>query len=103
MADEMTPALPGLGPIQPEASRLERALDQHIRELNDADLMTSESWVWANLVMDLARAIASSAAKGRASGAALATKPLIEAFDRLPVKDGSDFAAIMREAGFAAA
>ena len=94
--------LPGFEPPAGTVSKLEQRCAQHIAMLQHKGLLKDHHQVMAQLVMDLAHAVAASAQAGKAAGTALATKPLMEALDRLPAPVDKDaFAEMMEAAGLA--
>lgn len=81
---ESSPFLPGLGDLEPAATAMEVAARKQLERLA-ADGMIDESHaIVVQLVLDLARAVGLSTNKGRAAGAALAARQLMDALDRLP-------------------
>ncbi|ASR83508.1 hypothetical protein SEA_LAILA_1 [Arthrobacter phage Laila] len=97
---EYAPMLPGFEAPKTGMSKLEQRCSQHLVMLQDLGLLKDHDQVMAQLVMDLAHAVALSSAAGKAAGTALAVKPLMEALDKLPKPATEDaFAAMMKEAG----
>jgi len=97
---DSAPMLPGFEPPATGMSKLEQRCAQHLEMLQALGLLKDQDQVMAQLVMDLAHAVALSAAAGKAAGTALAVKPLMEALDKLPKPETADrFTEMMREAG----
>jgi len=102
MMPESAPMLPGFEVPATRMTPLETRCAQHIKMLQDTGLLQDQDQVMAQLVMDLAHAVALSAMAGKAAGTALATKPLMDALDRLPKPAAADrFTQMMQEAGLA--
>ncbi|WNO27584.1 hypothetical protein SEA_SERIALPHILLER_1 [Arthrobacter phage SerialPhiller] len=102
MTPETAPMLPGFEPPATGMSKLEQRCSQHLEMLQTTGLLQDQDQVMAQLVMDLAHAVAVSAAAGKAAGTALAVKPLMEALDKLPKPVTQDrFTQLMQEAGLA--
>lgn len=97
---ENAPMLPGFEAPATAMTKLETRCAQHIEMLQTLGLLKDSDQVMAQLVMDLAHAVALSAQAGKAAGTALATKPLMDALDRLPKAETQDqFTKMMQEAG----
>lgn len=97
---ESAPMLPGFEQPAHGMSKLETRCAQHLAMLQKLELLKDQDQVMAQLVMDLAHAVAVSAAAGKAAGTALAVKPLMEALDKLPKPETADrFTQMMQEAG----
>jgi len=97
---DSAPMLPGFEPPATGMSKLEQRCSQHLTMLQSLGLLQDQDQVMAQLVMDLAHAVAVSAAAGKAAGTALAVKPLMEALDKLPKPETADrFTQMMQEAG----
>lgn len=65
-------------------TELEREAQSLIRELAEAGRLNSGHRLLVALVIDLARAVGMSSARGQAAGAAMASKQLMEAMAQLP-------------------
>lgn len=88
--DQAVLALPGLEDTQPAGGTtpLETAARRSLAALQASGLLEDRHAVTMQLVLDLARAVGRSAAKGQAAAAAMAAAQLREAWALLPQPDG---------------
>jgi len=94
---ESQPFLPGMAPLDPGPTPLERAARIQIQKLADDGLLNENHAIAVQLVLDLSRAIGVSATRGRASAMALAAKELREALALLPANDTDEFSTLMAQ------
>lgn len=98
---DRTPPLDGLGDIRADQTPMEAAARRQLAQLRADGKLTDQHIIVEQLVLDLARAIGESAAKGRAAGVALAARELREALELLPHTVNDEFAELaekMRQA-----
>ncbi|MBF0808518.1 hypothetical protein E4U03_07835 [Rothia nasimurium] len=84
-------------------SSLRLAAEAHIQKIKDEDLLTEETYLIAQLTLDLAQVCGVAVAKGSASAVAMASKELRETLAMLPDVSGgnSDFRAMAEKFGIA--
>lgn len=87
MSYQAHPSLPGLNLPQHTlpTTALEREALTLVRELDEAGRLNAGHRLIVALVIDLARAVGMSSARGQAAGAAMASKQLMEAMAQLPL------------------
>ena len=87
-AAEVVPMLPGLDGLADRRGSgtvaLERIALEHVQALADAGRIGAGDRLLVALIIDLARAVGMSSAYGKAAGAAMAARQLLDAMDKLP-------------------
>lgn len=81
---ESQPTLPGLDDAMPATTAMEKAARMQIQQLRADGMLGPENAITVALVLDLARVVGISCQKGRAAGAALAARQLLDAMEKLP-------------------
>lgn len=85
------PPLPGMADLAPAETPLEVAARLQIEDLRSRGLLDQSHAITVQLVLDLARVVGLSAAKGKAAGAALAARQLQDAVAALPSARADSF------------